>query len=138
VDVSTSVVVSDGGDARDSDNLGLISTFFTALSEGRYDEAQAQLSPQASWWVLHRRGNVDPALWFAGFKQLFPDGLRFELLGTTEQGPRIAVRAIARGTTVTGREFDNAYHFLFEVQAGCISAAWEYGDTLHADRVLRG
>jgi ketosteroid isomerase-like protein len=54
------------------------------------------------------------------------------------EGPRIAVRAAARGTTVTGREFDNAYHFLFEVEAGRISAAWEYGDTLHADRVFRG
>jgi uncharacterized protein len=132
------MAVSGGGDARQTDNVNLILRFFTALSNGRYDDAQALLLPQASWWVLHRRGHVDPTVWFSGFAKLFPEGLRFELSDATVQGPRIAVRAEARGTTVTGREFDNAYHFLFEVDGGRISAGWEYGDTLHADRVLRG
>jgi ketosteroid isomerase-like protein len=136
--VSTSAAVSDGGDTRQSDNLNLILRFFTALSKGRYDDALAMLIPRASWWVLHKRGYVDPAVWFSGLAELFPEGLRFEIVGATVQGPRCAVRAVARGTTVTGREFDNAYHFLFEVEAGRISAGWEYGDTLHADRVLRG
>jgi ketosteroid isomerase-like protein len=136
--VSTSAAVSDGGDAQQSESLNLILAFFTALSEGRYDDAQALLRPQASWWVLHRRGCVDPAVWFSGFAKLFPEGLEFKVVGTTVEGPRIAVRAEASGRTVTGREFDNAYHFLFEIEAGRICAAWEYGDTLHAERVLRG
>jgi ketosteroid isomerase-like protein len=136
--VSTSVAVSDGGDAQQSESLNLILAFFTALSDGRYDDAQALLRPQASWWVLHRRGCIDPAVWFSGFAKLFPEGLQFDVVGTTVEGPRIAVRAEASGRTVTGREFDNAYHFLFEVDDGRICAAWEYGDTLHAERVLRG
>jgi len=136
--VSTSVAVSDGGDAQQSDELNLIFAFFTALSEGRYADAQALLVPQANWWVLHKRGYVDPAIWFSGLAQMFPEGLQFEVVGTTVEGPRIAVRAEASGRTATGREFDNAYHFLFEVEAGRICAAWEYGDTLHADRVFRG
>src|SRR5258705_12341190 len=56
VDVSASVAVSGGGDARQSDNVNLILRFFTALSKGRYDDAQTLLVPRASWWVLHRRG----------------------------------------------------------------------------------
>ena len=136
--MSTSVAVSDTGDAQKLESLNLILAFFTALSEGRYDDAQALLHPQASWWVLHRRGYVKPAVWFSGFATLFPEGLQFEVVGTTVEGPRIAVRAEASGRTATGREFDNAYHFLFKVEAGRICAAWEYGDTLHADRVLRG
>jgi ketosteroid isomerase-like protein len=136
--VSTSVAVSEGGDAQQSESLNLILAFFTELSDGRYDDAQALLRPEATWWVLHRRGCVDPAVWFSGFANLFPEGLQFEVVGTTVEGPRIAVRAEASGRTVAGRDFDNAYHFLFEVQAGRISAAWEYGDTLHAERVLRG
>jgi ketosteroid isomerase-like protein len=136
--VSTSVAVSDGGDAQQSENLNLILAFFAALSDGRYDDAQALLRPQASWWVLHKRGYVDPAIWFSGLANLFPEGLQFKVVGTTVEGPRIAVRAEASGKIVTGREFDNAYHFLFEVDAGRICAAWEYGDTLHADRILRG
>ena len=136
--MSTSVAVSDDGDAQQSENLNLILAFFAALSDGRYDDAQALLRPQASWWVLHKRGYVDPAIWFSGLANLFPEGLQFKVVGTTVEGPRIAVRAEASGKTVTGREFDNAYHFLFEVDAGRICAAWEYGDTLHADQVLRG
>lgn len=136
--MSTSVAVSDRGDAQRPESLNLILRFFIALSEGRYDDAQALVRPQASWWVLHRRGCVNPAVWFSGLAKMFPEGLVFEVVGTTVQGPRIAVRAEASGRTVTGREFDNAYHFLFEVEDGRICAAWEYGDTLHADQVLRG
>jgi ketosteroid isomerase-like protein len=136
--VSTSVAVSNGGDAQQSENLNLILAFFAALSDGRYDDAQSLLRPQATWWVLHKRGYVDPAIWFSGLANLFPEGLQFKVVGTTVEGPRIALRAEASGKTVTGREFDNAYHFLFEIDAGRICAAWEYGDTLHADQVLRG
>jgi ketosteroid isomerase-like protein len=132
------VAVSDRGEAQRPECLNLILRLFIALSEGRYDDAQALVRPQASWWVLHRRGYVNPAVWFSGLAKVFPEGLQFEVVGTTVQGPRIAVRAEASGRTVTGREFDNAYHFLFEVEDGRISAAWEYGDTLHADQVLRG
>ena len=136
--MSTSVAVSNGGDAQQSENLNLILAFFAALSDGRYDDAQSLLRPQATWWVLHKRGYVDPAIWFSGLANLFPEGLQFKVVGTTVEGPRIALRAEASGKTVTGREFDNAYHFLFEIDAGRICAAWEYGDTLHADRILRG
>ena len=136
--MSTSVAVSDRGEAQRPECVNLILGFFLALSEGRYDDAQALVRPQASWWVLHRRGYVNPAVWFSGLAKVFPEGLQFEVVGTTVQGPRIAVRAEASGRTVTGREFDNAYHFLFEVEDGRICAAWEYGDTLHADQVLRG
>ena len=136
--MSTSVAVSNGGDAQQSENLNLILAFFAALSDGRYDDAQSLLRPQATWWVLHKRGYVDPAIWFSGLANLFPEGLQFKVVGTTVEGPRIALRAVASGKTVTGREFDNAYHFLFEIDAGRICAAWEYGDTLHADQVLRG
>ena len=84
--MSTSVAVSERGDAQKWESLNLILAFFTALSEGRYDDAQALLHPQASWWVLHRRGCVKPAVWFSGFATLFPEGLQFEVVGTTVRG----------------------------------------------------
>ena len=122
----------------ESDNRELIETFFGALSQGRYLDAEKLLAPQAAWWMLAKRDYVDPAAWFAGFAKVFPTGLHFELEGTTSEGRRIAVRSVARGRTATGREYDNAYHFLFEIEDCLIRAAWEYGDTLHAERVFRG
>src|SRR5260370_34327305 len=125
VDVSVSVAVSGGGDARQSDNVNLILRFFTALSKGRYDDAQTLLVPRASWWVLHRRGYVDPATWFSGLAKLFPEGLRFEIVGVTVQEPRVAVRAVARGPTGTGPAVPNAAHFLVAGAAGPLPAAGE-------------
>lgn len=118
-------------------NREIVTAFFNALSEGRYGDAEKLLSPQATWWMLAKRGHIDPSGWFAGLATMFPGGLGFELQDCTSEGKRIAVRAAARGTTATGREFDNAYHFLFEVEAGLIRAGWEYGDTLHAEHVFR-
>jgi ketosteroid isomerase-like protein len=137
--VSTSLTDSHGGDVRPADeNREAISRFFAALSEGRYQDAEAQLVPGATVWKVATRDYIDPGHWLSGFAKVFPDGLPFELEGATSEGETIAVRARARGVTSTGREFDNAYHFLFEIEGGAIRAAWEYGDTLHAERVFRG
>jgi ketosteroid isomerase-like protein len=137
--VSASLATSDGGDSPQADqNRQVVNRFFTALTEGRYRDAEEQVMPEATWWMLAKRECIDAVVWLAGFAKAFPDGLMFELEDSTSEGSRIAVRALARGVTSAGRDFDNAYHFLFQIRAGLIQAAWEYGDTLHAERVFRG
>lgn len=118
-------------------NRELVETFFSALSQGRYGDAEKLVRPEVTWWMLAKRGYVDSSSWFAGLADMFPTGLRFDIEGCTSEGQWIAVRSVARGTTVAGRDFDNAYHFLFEIDDGFIRAAWEYGDTLHAEQVFR-
>ena len=121
-----------------ADNRQVVGLFFTALSEGRYDDARRMLTTDATWWMLSKRDCVDPATWFAGFQAFFPQGLAFDVEGLTTEGTRIAVRARAAAVTANGRNFDNAFHFLFDIADNKIAAAWEYGDTLHAERVFRG
>lgn len=121
-----------------TDNRVVVELFFKALSDGRYDNARRMLTADATWWMLSKRDYVDPATWFAGFQAFFPQGLAFDIEGLTNEGTRIAVRARAAAVTANGRNFDNAFHFLFEIADDKIEAAWEYGDTLHAERVFRG
>jgi ketosteroid isomerase-like protein len=121
-----------------ADNREVVGLFFAALSDGRYDDARRMLTTDATWWMLSKREYVDPATWFAGFQAFFPRGLAFDIEGLTNEGSRIAVRARAAAVTANGRDFDNAFHFLFDIADNKIAAAWEYGDTLHAERVFRG
>lgn len=129
----------DGDEVRtDAANREVVGLFFAALSDGRYDDARRMLTADASWWMLSKRDYVAPATWFAGFEAFFPRGLPFDIEGLTNEGTRIAVRARATAVTANGRNFDNAFHFLFDIVGNKIAAAWEYGDTLHAERVFRG
>src|ERR1700752_2015709 len=95
--MSTSVAVSERGDAQKWESLNLILAFFTALSEGRYDDAQALLHPQASWWVLHRRGWVGAAASVLGFRPPVSRGAsvrsrRHDGRGAADRGARGGVR----------------------------------------------
>jgi ketosteroid isomerase-like protein len=136
--VSTSEAIPAPRDVASSKNREVVTTFLQALSQGRYSEAQRLVRPNAQFWTLGKRDFVDAAKWFGGLVSMFPDGLPFNIEGAVSQGRHIAVRCVARGATVAGREFDNPVHFLFEIDGGVIVAAWEYGDTLHAERVFRG
>jgi ketosteroid isomerase-like protein len=113
-----------------------------ALSERRYTDANVLLTDDATWWTLSRRSAVPAAAWVAGYEQqtgpLFPDGLVLELVGLVAEGDRVAAQAVSKGLTSAGVEYANAYHFLFEFEGDRIAAAWEYGDTLYAEKVLRG
>lgn len=115
---------------------------FRALSERRYTDAGVLLTDNATWWMLSRRSAVPAPAWLTGYEQqtgpLFPGGLLLELVGMVAEGDRVAAQVVSTGLTGAGVEYANAYHFLFEFEGDRICAAWEYGDTLHAEKVLRG
>jgi uncharacterized protein len=53
----------------------------------------------------------------------------FEILGMTAEGDRVAVEAESRFHTVSGRLYNNQYHFLFVIRNGKIVRFNEYLDT---------
>jgi ketosteroid isomerase-like protein len=144
--------VTDGEDMKSpSSVLGItaetpeeatVVALFQALNNRHLDEVRALHTQDAKWWLLSRRIRVPVEAWIVGFdgviSKRFSNGVTFDLIGFTSQGNRVAAQATCSGIRDDGVAFDNAYHFLFEFDSQRISAAWEYGDTLHGDRVLFG
>jgi ketosteroid isomerase-like protein len=124
------------------DRRSAVASLFEALSEQRMDDARALMAADAVWWVLAKRQDVPIDPWLDGYRiligKLFPNGLTFDLGGWTIDGPRVAVQARSLGARLDGRVYNNDYHFLVEFAGTKIAKVWEYGDTLHAERVLRG
>ncbi len=67
---------------------------------------------------------------------LFPDGLPMTVRGITADGERVAIEAESEGRHVSGKLYNNRYHFLVIVRAGKVIALKEYMDTKHANEVL--
>ena len=71
-----------------------------------------------------------------GSAHLFPNGLRFTILGTTAEADRVALEAESYGTTRAGKLYNNVYHLLVLLENGKIKTAREYLDSGHATEVL--
>ena len=67
---------------------------------------------------------------------MFPEGLAFTILETTVEGDRVAVEAVSDGVHVSGKRYQNRYHFLVVVRDGKVHGLKEYMDTQHAKEVL--
>lgn len=60
-----------------------------------------------------------------------PNGLRITPTSIVAQGDKVCVEAKGTATTGAGREYNNRYHFAFEIRDGKIQAVREYLDTLY-------
>ncbi|HEY3605169.1 MAG TPA: nuclear transport factor 2 family protein [Sporichthyaceae bacterium] len=120
----------------------LVRGYLEALSDGRLDDAEGLLAEDGTYWMLSKRAAVPAKAWFAGYRKatdvLFTKGISFTVTGLTVQGPRVAAQVECHADLPSGAVYANAYHFLFEAGADRLTAIWEYGDTLHAEQVLRG
>jgi hypothetical protein len=63
----------------------------------------------------------------SGLRQIFPDGIRYELTGIAGGGDRVAVEASGH-SKVQGMTLQTRYHFLFEISDGTVIRAREYLD----------
>jgi hypothetical protein len=123
-------------------NKGAVLEWFSALSEGRYDDAWALMDPAAEYWVLRQRTSIPMAdfadLYVGHMKKTFVDGLRFIPGTMTAEDDRVAVLADSDGELVSGGRYDNKYHFLFQLRDGLIARVWEYGDTYQSWKAFGG
>ena len=73
-----------------------------------------------------------------GVLTVFPDGLRFTIHAMTAEGDRVAIEAESYGQHVSGKTYNNQYHFVLRARDGKIVEWREYMDTMHAMDVLFG
>jgi ketosteroid isomerase-like protein len=120
----------------------VVRDLFAALSERRFDDARALVTDDGTWWLLSKRTHLPVGDYLSGYEQqtasMFPTGLRLEPADMVAEDGKVAAQADSFAVTAKGRDYRNTYHFLFEFRDGRIHKAWEYGDTLYAEKVLRG
>ena len=116
-------------------NKQLVERFFAALNAGDTAYIVNAYAEDGSVWTSGRTlisGRFDKAQIRAASGRIFeafPHGLSFIIHGMTAEGDKVAVEAESRGEHVSGKLYNNWYHFLFQFRAGQLLSLKEYMDT---------
>lgn len=73
-----------------------------------------------------------------GIFDVFPHGIKFEIVDMIAEGDKVAVEALSEGEHVSGQVYSNDYHFLFRLRDGKLVELKEYMDTERVTDVLCG
>ena len=122
-------------------NKDLVTRFVEAMRVSDIDALKAMTTDDFSWWIaghpddLQTAGDHDRAFFlgfFGGGGEMFPNGVSFEVTGLVAEGDKVAAEAHLTAKTAMGSDYDNRYHFLFEIAEDRIRRMREYMDTHHA------
>lgn len=124
------------------ENKRIAREFFDALDRGDTQRVLDLYAEDATCWTAgtlpfsgrHTMAELAPMM--EGILGAFPEGLRFKITSMTAEEDRVAVEAESRGRHVSGRLYENQYHFLMVIRGGRVQEFKEYLDTMRADEVL--
>ncbi|MDE0950120.1 MAG: nuclear transport factor 2 family protein [Halioglobus sp.] len=125
-------------------NKAIVKKFFAALNCGDVDFV---VNAYAEAGSIQTMGNTlisgiftrdEVAATAGGIFDVFPDGLKFSILGMVSESDKVAVEATSEGKHISGQIYSNEYHFLFEFQNGKLLKLKEYLDTERVTDVLCG
>jgi hypothetical protein len=125
-------------------NKALARGFIDAISRADVDAIVAAYAPDGTCWTagtipISGTYSVDQVAGAArGVLTVFPEGLRFTIHAMTAEGDRVAIEAESHGRHVSGKLYNNKYHFVLRARGGKIVEWREYMDTMHANDVLCG
>lgn len=130
--------------SREARNKALARRFLDAVSRADVDAIVAAYAPDGTCWtagsmpISGTYGVDQVAAASRGVLLVFPEGLRFTIHAMTAEGDRVAIEAESHGRHVSGKTYNNKYHFLLRARGGKIVEWREYMDTMHANDVLCG
>jgi ketosteroid isomerase-like protein len=106
------------------------------LLGGNVEAALANFSDDVTWFLTGKlegvsglkKGKDAVRAFLAGVTQAFPGGLKTEFKKSYAEGDTVVVELVNRGTSATGKPYENEYCFVFELAGGKIRAIREYVD----------
>ena len=118
-------------------NKELVTNFWSAFSKGDIKTAFASLSDEISWLIPGnlpnlsglRKGKAEILNFARGAAKMFPSGLQSELRRVYCDGDTVLIEMTNRGKLFNGRDYENEYCFVFEIEGGKIRRVREYVDT---------
>ena len=123
-------------------NKQIVLSFFEKFSASKMDEAMAMMADTSTWWIAAlsrypgpRPKSNSPSI-LAGILPVMPQGIKLTAKSMIAEGDKVAVEANSYGPHISGKVYQNQYHFVFEIHDGKIQAVREYLDTMHTNDVL--
>jgi hypothetical protein len=117
-------------------NKQLVTNFWNAFSAGDIKTAFASLSDEISWLIPGnleisglRKGKAEILNFARSAAKQFPNGLNSEVRRVYADGDTVLIEMTNRGKLFNGRDYENEYCFVFEIEAGKIRRVREYVDT---------
>ncbi len=119
---------------------------WSAFTKGDLKTALDNLSDNVSWLVPGsmpnvsglKRGKEEIRKFMAGVGPTFPEGLQSEFRKVYCDGDTVIVELTNRGKVANGKQYENEYCFVFEIEEGKIRRIREYVDTQKAKEILFG
>jgi uncharacterized protein len=122
-------------------NKAVVRSFFDRMSAGDIDGGFELIAPGATWFSLGSRQHSDALAMKPMIERVYSSILdapiQQNVLIVTAEENRVAVVTEGHAVTIDGVNYDNMYHFLFELEDGLIKSLWEFNDTAHVNAVLR-
>lgn len=118
-------------------NKELVTRFWRAFTDGKYDEVLGMLTDDATWWVAGTTAlsgtysKPEFAKLLGQIAPMAPNGLRVTPKLLTAEGDRVSVEAESFAEFNNGRTYQNIYHFMMVIRDGTFSSVREYMDTEH-------
>jgi len=122
-------------------NKDIVVNFVEAMRLSDVEKLKSMITDDFCWWIagksdfLQTAGEHDRDFFLGCFGsggEMFPNGADFAVTGMVSEGNKVAAEAHMTSTTAMGMQYDNLYHFLFEIVDGRIKRMKEYMDTHHA------
>jgi uncharacterized protein len=122
----------------------LVTRTWDAFGKGDIKSAFANMSDNVSWLVPGnlpgvsglKRGKEEILKFMSGVGDTFPEGLQSEIRKVHCDGDTVVVELTNRGKVRNGKQYENEYCFVFELEEGKIRRIREYVDTQKAREIL--
>ncbi|MGA2411555.1 MAG: nuclear transport factor 2 family protein [Candidatus Binataceae bacterium] len=125
-------------------NTELVTRTWQAVSKGDAATALANMSDEISWVIPGhlanvsglKRGKEAVGKFVSGITQAFPKGLNSEIRKVHAAGDVVIVELTNRGVAFNGKDYENEYCFIFEIENDKIRRIREYVDLLTVKETL--
>jgi uncharacterized protein len=125
-------------------NKQLVKSTWEAFVKGDIKTAFSNMSDEVSWLIPGNLNNLSglrkgkaAILEFArNAAKTFPNGLQTQINRVYGDGDTVIIELTNRGKLANGRDYENEYCFVFEVEAGKIRRVREYVDTQKAHELM--
>ena len=117
-------------------NKALVTETWNAVVKGDVKAAFANMSDEVSWLIPGnlpvsglKKGKAGVIEFLRSAAKMFPGGLTSEVHRIYGEGAAVIIELTNRGRLANGRDYENEYCFIYEIENGKVRRIREYVDT---------